>query len=47
MHWTKTREIAGAIIALVFVIVFGTIVGSYFGLPIPFVPELLVKLGIM
>lgn len=47
MKWTKTREKAAAVIALIFMIFFGAIVGTYFGLPIPFVPELLVKLGIM
>ncbi len=47
MKWTKTREKFAALIALAFVIVFGAVVGAYFGLPIPFVNEFLVKIGIL
>lgn len=47
MKWTKTREKIGALIALAFVVVFGAVVGAYFGLPIPFVNEFLVKIGIL
>jgi hypothetical protein len=47
MKWTKTREKLAALIALAFMVVFGAIVGAYFGLPIPFVHEFLIKIGIL
>lgn len=47
MKWTQVREKAAAIIALLFVVVFGAIAAAYFGFPIPIVTDLLIKAGIL
>jgi len=46
MHWTKIREKFGAIVAILFVIVFGAIVAAAFGFPIPIVSDILRQIGI-
>ncbi|MCK5861990.1 MAG: hypothetical protein KAH38_05865 [Candidatus Hydrogenedentes bacterium] len=47
MQWTKVREKSAAIIAILFVVIFGTVAAAYFGFHIPIVTDLLVKAGIL
>ena len=47
MKWTQVREKAAAIIALIFVVIFGAVAAAYFGFHIPLVTNLLVKAGIL